>query len=46
MFYPDKHGNLSRRDPNQLSFEDLQVLPEDPPGTNRVTGEIPMTEKD
>ena len=46
VFYPDKHGNLSRRDPNQLSFEDLQVLPEDPPGTNSVTGEIPITKED
>lgn len=45
VFYPDRNGNLSRRDPNQLSFEDLQTLPEDPPGTNQVTGEIPMTKE-
>lgn len=44
VFYPDRSGNLSRRDPNQMSFEDLATLPE-PEGLNRATGEIPI-EKD
>lgn len=44
VFYPDRHGNLSRRDPGQLSFEDLITI-DDPPGTDRVTGEIPITEE-
>lgn len=41
VFYPDRHGNLSRRDPNQMSFEDLVTLPE-PEGLNKATGEIPI----
>lgn len=41
IFYPDADGNLSRRDPRQMSFDDLPTLPE-PAGTNRITGEIPM----
>ncbi len=41
MFYPDRKGNLSRRDPRQMSFEDLHVLPE-PAGLDKATGEIPM----
>lgn len=44
VFYPDRQGNLSRRDPNQMSFEDLAILPE-PEGLNKATGEIPI-EKD
>lgn len=42
VFYPDRHGNLSRRDPNQMSFEDLATLPE-PEGLDKATGEIPIT---
>lgn len=41
IFYPDADGNLSRRDPNQMSFDDLPTL-SDPVGLDRVTGEIPM----
>lgn len=41
MFYPDRTGNLSRRDPRQMSFDDLATIPE-PEGLNKVTGEIPM----
>lgn len=41
VFYPDRHGNLSRRDPNQMSFEDLVTLPE-PEGLDKATGEIPI----
>jgi hypothetical protein len=37
LFYPDKDGNLTRRDPNQLSFESLREVPE---GVNPLTGEI------
>lgn len=37
LFYPDKDGNLSRRDPNQLSFDSLREVPE---GVNPLTGEI------
>jgi hypothetical protein len=28
VFYADKHGNLSRRDPNQLEFESLREVPD------------------
>jgi hypothetical protein len=45
VFYPDRAGNLSRRDPNQMSFEDLATI-DDPPGTNTVTGEVPITSED
>lgn len=45
VFYPDRHGNLSRRDPNQLSFEDLTTIPE-PAGLNKATGEIPIKKED
>lgn len=40
VFYADRSGNLSRRDPNQMSFDDLATLPE-PEGLDRSTGEIP-----
>lgn len=40
MFFPTDDGNLSRRDPRQMSFDDLATLPE-PDGLNRATGEIP-----
>lgn len=39
LFYPDKVGNLTRTDPNQLTFESLREVP----GTGVVdttTGEI------
>lgn len=26
LFYPDEHGNLTRRDPNQLVFESLREV--------------------
>lgn len=26
IFYPDREGNLSRRDPNQLTFDDLRAV--------------------
>lgn len=29
IFYPDQHGNLSRRDPRQLDFESLREVPAD-----------------
>lgn len=37
MFYPDEHGNLSRTDPNQLTFEGLREVPTD---VDTSTGEI------
>lgn len=37
MFYPDEHGNLSRTDPNQLTFEGLREVPA---GVDPATGEI------
>lgn len=37
LFYPDKDGNLTRRDPNQLSFDSLREVP---PGVDPLTGEI------
>lgn len=27
IFYPDKHGNLTREDPNMLPFESLREVP-------------------
>jgi hypothetical protein len=42
MFFPTSDGNLSRRDPRQMSFDDLATIPE-PEGLNRVTGEIPRS---
>jgi len=39
LFFPDKNGNLSRSDPNQLTFDSLREVP----GTGVVdttTGEI------
>lgn len=37
LFYPDKHGNLSRKDPGQLEFEGLKGID----GTvDKTTGEI------
>lgn len=41
MFYPDDHGNLSRTDPNQLTFEGLKEVP--PPNVDPYTGEIKET---
>ena len=38
LFYPDETGNLSRTDPNQLSFEGLKEVP--PPNVDPTTGEI------
>ena len=37
MFYPDDHGNLSRTDPNQLTFEGLREVPAN---VDLETGEI------
>lgn len=37
LFYPDKHGNLTRTDPQQLSFESLREVPA---GVDPETGEI------
>lgn len=39
LFYPDKQGNLTRSDPNQLTFESLREVPP-PPGVDPATGEI------
>lgn len=39
MFYPDKHGNLSRRDPRQLDFDSLREVP-NPNDVDPATGEI------
>jgi len=38
LFYPDRHGNLTRRDPNQLTFDGLREL--DGQTVNIETGEI------
>ena len=38
LFYPDGDGNLSRRDPNQLTFENLREVPEG--RVHPTTGEI------
>lgn len=40
MFYPDDDGNLSRTDPNQLSFESLREVPTTPTNVDPDTGEI------
>lgn len=37
LFYPDKHGNLSRTDPQQLAFDSLREVPA---GVDPTTGEI------
>lgn len=37
MFYPDDMGNLSRTDPNQLTFETLREVPAN---VDPITGEI------
>lgn len=37
LFYPDDEGNLSRTDPNQLTFESLREVPAD---VDAATGEI------
>ncbi|MGH3355255.1 MAG: hypothetical protein ACRDOJ_05120 [Nocardioidaceae bacterium] len=29
IFYPDEHGNLTRRDPRQLDFDSLREVPKD-----------------
>lgn len=36
LFYPDKHGNLSRKDPGQLEFEGIRGLET----ADTTTGEI------
>lgn len=41
IFYPDAEGNLSRRDPRQMSFDDLAVLPE-PEGLAPFEGGTPF----
>lgn len=38
LFYPDADGNLTRTDPQQLTFESLREVP--PPNVDPVTGEI------
>lgn len=38
LFYPDRQGNLTRSDPNQLEFESLREVP--PPNVDLATGEI------
>lgn len=38
LFYPDEFGNLSRTDPNQLTFESLREVPG--AVVNTKTGEI------
>lgn len=38
LFYPDREGNLTRRDPNQLTFDGLREL--DGQTVNIETGEI------
>lgn len=38
LFYPDENGNLSRTDPNQLTFEGLREVP--PANVDLTTGEI------
>lgn len=43
LFYPDETGNLSRTDPNQLSFEGLKEVP--PPNVDPETGEITDTKE-
>ncbi len=42
MFFTDRDGNLTRRDPNQLTFESLREVPP-PAGVNTVTGEVDDT---
>lgn len=37
LFYPDRHGNLTRQDPNQLAFESLREVPS---RVDPITGEI------
>lgn len=39
MFYPDAHGNLTRTDPRQLTFDELHEVPP-PAGVDAKTGEI------
>jgi hypothetical protein len=38
IFYPDGDGNLSRRDPNQLSFDDIHDVPAHNPATGEIRG--------
>ena len=40
LFYPDTHGNLTRSDPNQLSFEGLREVGGGPVVVDKTTGEI------
>jgi hypothetical protein len=39
LFFSDANGNLTRSDPNQLTFESLREVPP-PPGVDATTGEI------
>jgi len=39
VFYADRNGNLTRDNPDQLSFESLREVPP-PPGVNAATGEV------
>lgn len=38
LFFADRHGNLVRNDPNQLSFDSLREVP--PFEVDRTTGEV------
>jgi hypothetical protein len=42
IFYADREGNLSRKDPNQLTFEGLKEVPGPDDGTvvDVATGEV------
>lgn len=39
LFFTDANGNLTRSDPNQLTFESLREVPA-PAGVNAETGEV------
>lgn len=39
VFYADENGNLTRDNPDQLSFESLREVPP-PPRVNTTTGEV------
>lgn len=43
VWFVDKAGNLTRNDPDQLSFDSLREVPA-PPGVDPVTGEITGTD--
>jgi hypothetical protein len=42
VFYADKNGNLTRDNPDQMTFESLREVPP-PPGVNTSTGEVTTT---